>query len=101
MTSYKIDLLPVAAQNFSVPLGANNLRMKIQWQERFGYFRIDISDQQGNILTAGRVMNVGSELLEWMYPASPSVNYGSLKVTGSDPTPDNFGIDNSLVWNNG
>lgn len=101
MTSYKIDLLSVAAQNISAPLGKNNLRMKIQWQERFGYFRIDISDQSGKILTAGRVMNIGAELLSQIYPSNESAGYGSMKMEGSQPTPENLGIDNNLVWNNG
>lgn len=101
MTNYKIDLLPVAAQNISAPLGSNELTMKIQWQERFGYFRIDISDQSGNILTAGRVMNIGPDMLSQLYPSNESAKYGSMKMVGSTPTPENLGIDNSLVWNNG
>lgn len=101
MTTYNIDLLPVAAQNLSANLGANNLRLKIQWQERFGYFRVDISDQQGRILTAGRIMNIGVDLLSGLYPANPGARYGSLMMAGSDPTPENFGVDNILEWNNG
>lgn len=100
MTSYNISIIPAPAQNFTVQLGQNTLSFKIQWQERFGYFRVDIGKQNGEILTAGRIMNVGVDLLEDLYPSSTSNSYGSLQVVGENPTPSNFGIDNKLVWSN-
>jgi hypothetical protein len=100
MASYNISIIPAPAQNFTVQLGQNTLSFKIQWQERFGYFRVDIGKQNGDLLTAGRIMNVGVDLLEDLYPSSTSNSYGSLKVSGEIPTPSNFGIDNKLVWSN-
>lgn len=98
MASYNISIIPAPAQNFTVQLGQNTLSFKIQWQERFGYFRADIGKQNGEILTAGRIMNVGVDLLQGLYPSSTSNSYGSIKVVGDIPTPSNFGIDNKLVW---
>lgn len=100
MASYNISIIPAPAQNFTVQLGQNTLSFKIQWQERFGYFRVDIGKQNGEILTAGRIMNVGVDLLDDLYPSSTSNSYGSLQVVGENPTPSNFGIDNKLVWSN-
>lgn len=100
MTSYNISIIPAPAQNFTVQLGQNTLSFKIQWQERFGHFRVDIGKQNGEILTAGRIMNVGVNLLGDLYPSPSTGGYGSLKVVGDIPTPSNFGIDNKLVWSN-
>lgn len=100
MTEFNISLLNVPAQEFWVPLGENTLNIKIQWQERFGYFRADIAKQNGEMLTAGRIMNIGSDLLANLYPAPDGNGYGSLKMAGSVPAPENFGIDNKLVWSN-
>lgn len=100
MTDYNISLATVSAQNFTAQLGQNTLSFKIQWQERFGYFRIDIGKQNGELLTAGRIMNIGVDLLSDLYPSAVGVGYGSLKMTGESPTPNNFGIDNKLVWSN-
>lgn len=100
MTSYNISIIPTPAQNFTVQLGQNTLSFKIQWQERFGYFRVDIGKQNGEILTAGRIMNVGVNLLGDLYPSPSTGGYGSLKVVGDIPTPQNFGVANRLVWSN-
>lgn len=100
MTDYNISLAAVPAQNFTAQLGQNTLSFKIQWQERFGYFRVDIGKQNGEILTAGRIMNIGVDMLYGIYPSAGDDGYGSLVMVGEIPTPANFGIDNRLVWSN-
>lgn len=100
MTDYNISLAAVPAQNFTAQLGQNTLSFKIQWQERFGYFRVDIGKQNGEMLTEGRIMNAGADLLSGLYPSVSNNSYGSLTVKGEHPSPSNLGVDNKLVWTN-
>lgn len=100
MTAYNIQLLAVPAQNFTAQLGNNSLVFSIQWQERFGYFRINIGKQGGGFITCGRIMNVGVNLLSDLYPSVQEDAYGSLVMTGADLTPENLGIENKMVWSN-
>jgi len=97
MAKYSVSLVASAAQSFSAQLGANTLRFKIQWQERFGYFRVDISTSTGLVLTQGRIMHPEVDLLASIYP-KPMQGYGTIFLTGEPATPSNLGIDNKLVW---
>lgn len=99
MARYSVSLAASAAQSFSAQLGANTLRFKIQWQERFGYFRVDISTSTGLVLTQGRIMHPDINLLANIYPR-PTQSYGTLVLTGEPATPLNLGVDNKLVWSN-
>lgn len=98
MTDYLIPLDPVPAQALSCQLGANNLRIKIQWMTRYSKFRVDISYVNGLPITQGRILNVGVNLLDGLYPRA---TMGALVMLGDDPTPANLGIDNELVWSDG
>jgi hypothetical protein len=97
MAKYSVSLVASAAQSFSAQLGSNTLRFKIQWQERFGYFRVDISTSTGLVLTQGRIMHPGVDLLASIYP-KPTQGYGTVVLTGEPATPLNLGVDNKLVW---
>lgn len=98
MSIYTIPIDPVPAQTLSCQLGGNSVRIKIQWMTRFNKFRVDISYVNGRTITQGRVMNVGVNMLDGLYPRA---NIGSLVLLGDDPTPANLGIDNELVWSDG
>ena len=98
MSIYTIPLAAVPAQTLSCQLGANNLRLKIQWMTRFDKFRVDISYVNGELITAGRVMNVGVNMLDGLFPRA---SMGALVLLGDEPTPANLGIDNELVWTDG
>jgi hypothetical protein len=100
MASYSVSLLAVPAQSFSVQLGKNLLKIKIQWMPRVDSFRIDISKSNDAPVTSGRFLNVGVDLLAGLYPA-PEEPYGSLILIGDEATPDNLGINNTLVYTNG
>jgi hypothetical protein len=47
--------------------------------------------------SAGRFLQPGSDLLAGLYPP-PKNTYGSLILEGEQPTPDNLGVTNLLVW---
>lgn len=97
MSRYTVAVKALPAQTFSAPLGKNTLIIKMQWMVRLGVFRVNISTPLGVVLTAGRFLLPGSDLLAGLYPP-PQIAYGSLKIEGDQPTPDNLGVTNQLVW---
>lgn len=101
MASYTIPLIAVPAQEFSAQLGANLLRFKIQWLTQYAAFRVDILRADNTPLTQGRILNVGADLLDGLYPTPAEGEFGTLELVGDEATPDNLGINNSLVWSNG
>ncbi|WP_210668961.1 phage baseplate plug family protein [Pseudomonas protegens] len=97
MSRYKVDIQALPAQTFNAPLGSNTLVIELQWMARLEVFRVSIRTASGTLLTAGRFLLPDVNLLAGLYPP-PKVNYGSLTLEGKQPTPDNLGIDNTLVW---
>lgn len=100
MSRYRVEIEPLAAQEFTASLGESTLSIAMQWMERLQVFRVDIRTAQGQALTLGRYLLPGVDLLDQLYPPS-DVKYGSLVLEGAQPTPANLGIDNVLVWNDG
>lgn len=101
MASYTIPLIQVPAQEFSAQLGVNLLKFKMQWLTQYGMFRVDISRSNNVPVTQGRIMNSGVNLFDGLYPTPEDGEFGTLILTGDEPTPDNLGLNNSLVWSNG
>lgn len=97
MSRYKVDIQALPAQTFRARLGSHTLTLQLQWQARYDVFRVNILTSLGVMLTAGRYLVPGSDLLAGLYPP-PANDYGSLVLEGSPPTPENLGIDNTLVW---
>lgn len=97
MSRYRVEVQPLPAQTFSAPLGSNTLTLELQWMARLEVFRVNISTAAGLNLTSGRFLLPGVDLLAGLYPP-PKVNYGCLTLEDKQPTPNNLGIDNTLVW---
>lgn len=97
MSRFKVAVQALPAQTFSARLGKNTLTIELQWMTRLEVFRVNILTPLGVTLTAGRYLLPGSDLLANLYP-SPSIEYGSLILEGDQPTPDNLGVTNLLVW---
>lgn len=97
MSQYKVQVQALPAQTFSAPLGENTLTIELQWMARLEVFRVNIITATGKNLTAGRFLLPEVDLLAGLYPP-PGVEYGSLLLRGSQPTPSNLGVDNTLVW---
>ncbi|MDG9888165.1 phage baseplate plug family protein [Pseudomonas juntendi] len=97
MSRYKVGIQALPAQKLSAQVGNNTLVLEMQWMARIEVFRVDISTAAGAVLTAGRFLLPGVDLLAGLYPP-PKVAYGSLTLEGKQPTPDNLGVDNMLVW---
>nr|WP_314659098.1 hypothetical protein [uncultured Pseudomonas sp.] len=97
MSRYKVQVQALPAQDFTAQLGTNTLTIELQWAVRLQVFQVNIRAASGALLTAGRYLLPGVDLLAGLYPPS-RVAYGSLKLEGAQPTPENLGIDNMLVW---
>jgi hypothetical protein len=97
MSRYKVALQALPAQTFSARLGANTLTIELQWMARLEVFRVNIQSALGVTLTSGRILLPGVDLLANLYPP-PQISYGSLALEGDQPTPDNLGVANLLVW---
>lgn len=97
MNRYKVVVQALSAQSFSARLGNNTLTIEMQWMARRAVFRVNILTALGVTLTAGRILLPGADLLAGLYPP-PQVSYGSLILEGDQPTPDNLGVTNLLVW---
>ncbi|MFK3770788.1 phage baseplate plug protein [Pseudomonas putida] len=97
MSRYQVGIQALPAQTFSAQLGSNTLVLELQWMARIEVFRVNISTAAGSVLTEGRFLLPDVDLLAGLYPPS-KVAYGSLTLEGKQPTPDNLGVDNMLVW---
>lgn len=99
MSRYKVSVQALPAQTFSARLGTKTLSIELQWMARLSVFRVNILTALGETLTDGRFLHPGVDLLAGLYPP-PDTPYGSLTLEGEQPTPDNLGVDNILVWSN-
>ncbi|WP_282376304.1 hypothetical protein [Pseudomonas sp. PS01302] len=97
MSRYKVAVQAIPAQTFSARLGKNTLTIELQWMAQLEVFRVNILTSLGVTLTAGRYLITGVDLLSGLYPP-PQISYGSLALEGDQPTPDNLGVANLLVW---
>lgn len=97
MSRYGVHLQSLPAQTLTAALGGNTLTIELQWMARMGVFRVNILTAQEVMLTAGRYLQPGADLLSGLYPP-PDTDYGSLILEGDEPTPDNLGVTNQLVW---
>jgi hypothetical protein len=97
MSRYKVAVRALPAQAFNARLGTNTLAIELQWMAGLEVFRVNILTTLGVTLTAGRFLLPGVDLLAGLYPP-PEINYGSLTLEGEQPTPDNLGVANLLVW---
>lgn len=97
MSRYKVAIQSLPAQTISARLGKNTLTIELQWMARLEVFRVNILTALGVPLTSGRFLLPGVDLLAGLYPP-PDIAYGALMLEGAQPTPDNLGVDNLLVW---
>lgn len=97
MSRFKVDIRSLPAQTISARLGKNTLTIQLQWMSRLEVFRANIMTASGVPLTSGCFLLPGVDLLAGLYPP-PDITYGALTLEGAQPTPDNLGVDNLLVW---
>lgn len=81
-----------AHQAQSVQLGENFLELRINYITRFNCWSMDIL-REGVTLVNGAMLVIGADIVE-IYNA----DIGSLVMVGDEPTLDNLGQANRLIW---
>ena len=81
-----------AHQIFSVQLGENLLEFRVNYITRSPGWSADIY-REGILLIAGAMLVPGAEITK-----NYSADIGRLIFIGDDPTIDNLGQANSLIW---
>jgi len=81
-----------AHQEFSIQLGDNVLEFRVNYITRSPGWSVDIS-REGDLLIAGAMLVPGAEITK-----NYNAGIGRLVFVGDEPTLDNLGTANSLVW---
>ena len=81
-----------AHQILFVQLGENFLEFRLNYITRFPGWSLDIY-KEGERLIAGAMLVSGAEITK-----NFSAGIGRLVFVGDDPTIDNLGLSNKLVW---
>lgn len=79
-------------QQFNIQLGENFLQFTINYITRFNEWSVDIR-REGVLLIAGAMLNPNAEITK-----NYNAGIGKLVFVGDEPTLDNLGQSNSLVW---
>lgn len=83
----------LAYQRFTVTQGDVRLQIYLHWLTRYSYYSVDIYDDSENPVALGRALQPGVNLLDGL-----NINMGSLILEGEQPTINNLGAANSLIW---
>jgi len=77
---------------FEIELGDNTVEFRINWNTTEQYWSADLY-VEGELKCAGVILLVGDELI-----SAYNAGLGKLVMVGIDPTLDNLGVDNRLIW---
>lgn len=91
MSIRTIPVEPAAHLSFRVTLDDVQVKLRINWLTRFGYFVFDL-DADGERITSGRGLHRGLNLLEGTRIG------GRLFVDGIRPTPNTLGRESVLKY---
>ena len=81
-----------AHQVFFVQLGENFLEFRLNYITRFAIWSLDIY-REGELLIAGAMLVSGADITK-----NYNADIGRLLFVGDDPTIENLGKSNKLVW---
>lgn len=83
-----------AHQTFSCLLGENELDFRLDYMAYIDVPAWSMTISKDNeILVAGLLLKAGCDMLK-----PYNLGIGSLELIGDDPTLDNLGVNNKLVW---
>ena len=77
---------------FDVELSGVRLRVRLDWLTRWGYYNVTLY-RLGAVVARSRALNPDTDLLRGL-----ELGIGSLMLTGAEPTPENLGVKNSLIY---
>lgn len=97
MTNGEISLTRGAVnahQTFEIPLGDNLIRFEINYKTLYGAWSVDLL-RAGVRIVNGAMLQPGTDIIaNW----NLRTTIGRLVFTGDEPTLDNLGSANHLVW---
>ena len=94
MSQFKIPLpsgQPYIKAN--VTLGGVDYRLHLDWSYNGGYYRVTMLDGETNLPISGKGLHAGVDILE-----TSRLGIGKLFIRGAEPTVENLGIDNELIY---
>lgn len=83
----------LAYQTFTVTQGNAKLRFYLHWLTRYRYYSVDVYDSADMPVACGRALHPGMDLV-----AGLNVDIGTLILEGEQPTLNNLGLTNRLIW---
>lgn len=90
---YKLSVTTgVPYQRFSVNVDGHSLSFALRWLQNYSYFAVDIYEN-GEPVTLGKGLNPDINLVRGLNTA-----LGAIYLSGSQPTIDNLGVSNMLVY---
>ncbi|MCE8034623.1 hypothetical protein EKK97_14060 [Billgrantia tianxiuensis] len=89
---YEIPLEQGAYQRMTVTLSERVITLRLRWLHQYGFYAIDILEG-GDPITLGRGLHPGINLL-----AGLNTGLGTLMLEGRQPTLDNLGRRNRLIY---
>jgi len=83
---------PSAHFNFDLEVNQQRLRIHLDWLTRFEYFIVKVTGTDGETLISGRGLHPQIDQFKDI-----DLDIGSLYLQGRPATPDNLGVENSLI----
>ncbi len=83
-----------AFQSIDVNLGGNAVTLRISYVTSIAAWALDVY-QSGVPLFAGAMLRASADILA---PWNVRESFGAMTLIGSEPTLDNLGAANTLVW---
>ncbi|AUR83834.1 hypothetical protein NVP1042O_46 [Vibrio phage 1.042.O._10N.286.45.B8] len=77
----------------SVALGDSEYELNLDWSYNGSFYRVRLLNEGVELPIGGKGLNPGVDLLEQL-----KLGIGKLYLEGAQPTLDNLGLDNRLVY---
>jgi len=82
-----------AFPRFSATIAGVNVRFRLNWSTRHGYYSVDLHRNGGQVIALGRALHPDVDLL-----AGLNLGMGRIILEGAAPTVANLGVANKLRW---
>jgi len=79
--------------SFTVTLGGNEYTIKLDWSYNGEYYRVAMLYENKPLPISGKGLHTGVDILE-----TSRLGIGKLYIRGSEPTIENLGLDNELIY---
>ena len=76
-----------------LPIGEPEIKMHLDWSYAGNFYRVRLVQSGKDLQIGGKGLNPGIDLLEQL-----KLGIGKLYLEGAQPTLENLGLDNRLVY---